>query len=219
MKRIPFNALVVLVCLAGCDLRLFAQTSTPTPQAPSASQPSETSQTGPSQQKAAAKPAKDAPPTDDPEEQIPVVRLEFKPVGVVPGVNGTPVVAGQVVCSADGVPYVSFMDAKSVDIVSVTSLDPKGGHVFSTQQIQGLYGISSIGGVFVTDSMVGLRITATKDPTKAPQTIGTREGAPPMNGYSGKRRFFLAEFDLSGNFSKAVEIGRASCRERVCMLV
>jgi hypothetical protein len=206
MKRIPFNAFVVLVCLAGSDLGIFAQTSTPTPQAPSASQPSETSQTGPSQQKAAAKPAKDAPPTDDPEEQIPVVRLDFKPAGVVPGVSGTFAHVNPVVCSADGVPYVSFVDAKSVGIQSVTSLDPKGGHVFSTQQIQGLYDISSILGVFVSDSMVGLRIGATKDPTKSPQTTDTEQGMPPRDVYSGKHHAFLAEFDLSGNFTKVVEL-------------
>ncbi|WP_058186316.1 hypothetical protein [Terracidiphilus gabretensis] len=206
MKRIPFNALVVLACLAGSDPRIFAQTSTPATQAPSASQPGETSQTGQPRQKPSSKPADAALTPDDPEEQIPVVRLEFKPAGVVPGVSGTSAFVNPVVCSADGVPYVSFMDAKSISIDSVTSLDPKGGHVFSTQQIQGLYGISSILGVSVTDSMVGLRITATKDPTKSPQTIGTGQGAPPMNGYSGKRRFFLAEFDLSGNFIKAVEL-------------
>jgi hypothetical protein len=203
MKRIPFSALVVLACLAGSDLRIFAQTSTPAPQAPGASQSGTTSQP---RQKAAAKSADDPAPADDPEDQIPVVRLEFKPAGAVPGVSGTSVFVNPVVCSADGVPYVSFIGAKSSVIQSVTSLDLKGSHAFSTQQIQGLYDIGSIGGVFVTDSMVGLRITATKDPTKSPQTIDMGKGIPPRDVYPGKHQFFLAEFDLNGNFTKTVEL-------------
>ena len=205
MKRIPFNALVVLVCLAGCDLRLFAQTSTPTPQAPSASQPSETSQIGPSQQKAAAKPADAAPAADDPEEQIPVVRLEFKPAGVVPGVNGTSAFANPVVCSADGVPYVSFVDTKSIGLHSVTSLDAKGGHIFSAQQIQGLYGIQTIAGVMVSDSMMGMLVNATKDSSN-PRTVNIGKDLPPLVLYPGKQQGFLAEFDLSGNFTRVVEL-------------
>jgi hypothetical protein len=205
MKRIPFNAFVVLVCLAGSDLGIFAQTSTPTPQAAGGSQPGETRQTGQSQQKADAKPA-DAPLVDNLEEQIPVMKLEFKPAGVVPGVNGTSAFVEPIVCSADGVPYVSFIDSKNYGIDSVISLDPKGGHTFSTRQIQGLYGISSILGVFVTDSTVGLRIGATKDPTKSAQTTDTGQGMPPKDVYTGRHQAFLAEFDLSGNFTKVVEL-------------
>jgi hypothetical protein len=205
MKRIPFNAWVVLVCLAGSDLRIPAQTSTPGPQAAGTSQPGVTSQAGPSRQKAAVKPADAAPTTDDPEEQIPVVRLEFKPTGVVPGVSGASAFASPIVCSTDGVPYVSFVDTKSFGIQSVTSLDPKGGHAFSVQQIQGLYGINSIRGVFVNDSMVGLLITATKDPSN-PRTVNIGKDLPPLIMYPGKHQDFLAEFDLSGNFTKAVEL-------------
>jgi hypothetical protein len=194
------------MCLAGSDLRILAQTGTLAPQAPGVSQPGNTSQTAQPKQKAPAKTAEDAPPADDPEDQVPVVRLEFKPVGVVPGASGTSAFTLPVVCSADGVPYVSFLDAKSGDVQSVTSLDPKGSHSFSTQQIQGLYGISSILGVFATDSMIGLRITATKDPTKSPQTVDAGGGTPPKDVYTGKRHFFLAKFDLSGNFIEAVEL-------------
>jgi hypothetical protein len=217
MKRIPFNALVLLVCLAGFDFRIPAQTTTPAPQAAGASQPVATSQTGQPPQKVAAK-SVDTPPAEAPEDEIPVVRLEFKPAGVVPDVSGTSAFINPVVCSADGIPYVSFLDAKSNDIQSVTSLDPKGSHVFSAQQIQGLYGISSILGVFVTDSMVGLSITATKDPTKSPQTIDAGDGTPSKDIYSGKRHSFLAEFDLSGNFTKEVELPEELHIRRVAAL-
>jgi hypothetical protein len=204
MKRIPFNALIVLVCLARSDFGIFAQTGTPNPVA--TSQQGATSQASQLQQKTVTKSADAADSVENPEDEIPVVRLEFKPAGVVPGVSGTSAFTLPVVCSADGVPYMSFLDAKSGDVQSVTSLDPKGSRIVSTQQIQGLYGISSILGVFVTDSMVGLRITATKDPTKSPQTVDAGEGTPPRDVYSGKRHFFLAKFDLSGNFTKAVEL-------------
>jgi hypothetical protein len=205
MKRIPFNAFVVLVCLAGFDLGIFTQTGTPAPQAPSASQPGATSQASPSPQKAATKPADAAPPADDPEEQIPVVRLEFKPAGVVPGVSGTSAFVNPVVCSADGVPYVSFTDVKSFGLHSMTSLDPKGGHTFSTQQIHDLYGIQTIAEVLVSGSMVGLLVNATKDPSN-PRTVSIGKDFPPLAIYPGKHQDFLAEFDLSGNFAKIVEL-------------
>jgi hypothetical protein len=205
MKRIPFSALVVLACLAGSDLRIFAQTSTPAPQAPGASQPGTTSQASQPRQKAAVESADTSAPADDSEEQIPVVNLEFKPAGAVPGVSGTSAFVNPVVCSADGVPYVAFMDSKSFGSQSVTSLDPKGGHVFSTQQIQGLYGIQNIHGVLASDSMVGLLVHATKDPSN-PQTVNIGKDLPPLTTYPGKHQDFLAEFDLNGNFTRVVEL-------------
>ena len=205
MKRIPFSALVVLACFVGSDLRFFAQTSTSAPQAPSATHPVSTNQTGQPQQKADAKPADAAPPADDPEEQIPVLKLEFKPAGDVPGVSGSFAFTSPVVCSTDGVPYVSFMDSKSFGSQSVTSLDLKGGHVFSTQQIQGLYGIQNIHGILASDSMVGMLVNATKDPSN-PQTVNIGKGLPPLTTYPGKHQDYLAEFSLDGNFTRVVEL-------------
>lgn len=199
MKRIPLYAIVVLVCLAGSGLQIPAQTSAPVAQAVGANQ------RGQPPQKSSSKPADAAPTSDDPEEQVPVVKLEFKPAGVVPGVSGTSAFVNPVVCSADGVPYVSFMDAKSFGSQSVISLDPKGGHVFSTQQIQGLYGIQNIRGVLASDSTVGLLVNATRDPAD-PRTINIGKDLPPLVMYPGKHQDFLAEFDLNGNFTRVVEL-------------
>jgi hypothetical protein len=204
MKRISFNALVLLVCLAGFDFRTPAQTTAPAPQAAGTSQPVATSQTGQPPQKVTAK-SVDTPPADDLEEQIPVVKLEFRPAGVVPGVSGTEAFDTTIVCSADGVPYVTFTDAKIFGDHSVTSLDPKGGHVFSTQQVQGLYGIQTITWVMVNNSVVGLLVNATKDPSN-PRNINIGKHFPPLAIYPGKHQDFLAEFDLSGNFTKIVEL-------------
>jgi hypothetical protein len=195
MKRISFNALAALVFLAGSDPRFFGQTSASDPQVASQSQ-----------QKTATKSVDASDLPNHPEDEIPVIRLEFNPAGVVPGVSGTSAFVNPIVCSADGIPYVSFIDSKNYGVDSVISLDPKGGHIFSTRQIQGLYDISSILGIFVTDSMVGLRIGATKDPTKSPQTTDMGQGTPPRDVYPGKHQAFLAEFDLSGNFTKVVEL-------------
>ena len=214
MKRIPFNAFVALVCVAGFGLRICAQAGAPAPQAASASQPSGT---GKPRQKTDAKSVDAPPPVDDPEEQIPTVKLEFKPAGVVPGVSGTTVYVSPVVCSAEGVPYVSFMGAKSYGIESVTSLDLKGGHIFSTQQIQGLYGIGFAGGIFASESMVGLLITATKDPSN-PRTINIGKDLPPQTIYPGKHYHFLAEFDLNGNFTKVVELPEELYIRRLAVL-
>ncbi len=205
MKSIPFKMSVLLLCCAGSGLRVLSQTSTPAPQTSNATHPSATDQTGAPQQKTAAKPA-DAPPTvDDTEEQIPVVKLEFKPVGDVPGVNGAFAFTSPVVCSADGVPYVSFVAPKSIGLHSVTSLDPNGSHTFSTQQLQGLYGIQTITGVMVSDAMLGMLVNATKDPSN-PRTVNIGKDLPPLVLYPGKHQDFLAEFDLNGNFTKAVEL-------------
>lgn len=189
MKRIPFSILVFILSFAGPGLRASAQFAI----SGEHTQPSQKASTT------------DTPSIDDLDAQVPVIKPEFTPAGVVPGVSGAFAFTTPIVCSSEGVPYVSFLDSKGLGVQAVTSLDPKGGHIFSVQQIQGLYGIQNIHGVLANDSMVGLLVNATKDSSN-PQTIKVGKDLPPLTTYPGEHKDFLAEFDLKGNFTKVVEL-------------
>jgi len=200
-KRISI-AFVLLAWLAGSAFTLLGQTaSSPAAQASGNTPPQQKSL-----QKPITKPAQGQDTAEDSVEQVPITTLEFKPGGTVPGVKGSPAYTNPVLCSADGIPYVSFLDIGNLGMQTVTSLDPKGGHVFSAQAAQGLYDINNIQAYFVAQSFVGLLVNATKDSTKSSQTINLGKGIPPRAVYTGEHHDFLVEFSLDGNFKTAVEL-------------
>lgn len=150
--------------------------------------------------------------------QLPVINLEFKPHDPIPGAHGSSAFVSPIVCSPDGVPFVSFIDTKSFGPQAIDSLDPKGGHEFSLKAIPGLYDVNSIHGYFVTDSGVGVLVRGTKDDKKAPDPVPMGSGMPPRAVYTGERHDYLVEFDSSGNYQKAIELPGAYQFRRLAAL-
>ena len=152
-------------------------------------------------------PANDGAGTeDDPAADVPVVKLEFKPHDPISGAQGSSAFLTPIVCSPDEVPFVSFIDPKSFGPQTIESLDPKGGHEFSTKAISDLYGIDFFRSYFVSDTMVGVLVHATTDNKKAANTIPMGPGLQPRAVYTGEHHDYLVEFDSNGAYKKAVEL-------------
>jgi hypothetical protein len=164
------------------------------------------------------KPGSLAGQPEDPVAQMPVIKLEFKAHDPIPGAHGSSAFVSPIICSPDGVPFVSFIDPSSFGPQAIDSLDPKGGHEFSLKAIPGLYDINSIHGYFVSDSMVGLLVHATKDDKKASNAVPMGPGMPPRAVYTGEHHDYLVEFDSTGNYQKAVELPGAYQFRRLAAL-
>jgi len=153
---------------------------------------------------AASEPVKDS---DEPAAQLPVAKLEFKPQqNAIPGAQGSGAFASPVICSPSGVPFVTFIEPSDFGPQTIYSLDPAGGHAFSVKTIPGLYDANFIHGYFVSDSVVGILVRATKDDKVAPNAISMGPGLPARHVYTGEHHDYLVEFDFSGNYKTAIEI-------------
>lgn len=141
---------------------------------------------------------------------IPVVHLTFATEGVVPGIQGTDAFTLPIVCSADGVPFVSFIDPGSFGAQKVSSLDMKGGHAFSVSSIPGLYDDNGFRSFFVTDSLVGFLTRATPDSTTSGKSISMGPNLPPRKVYPGKHYDYLVEFDRKGRFKASIQLPESS---------
>ena len=156
---------------------------------------------------------------DDPDAQIPAVKLDFKPEKVaVPGSHGSSAFVSPIVCSPAGTPLVSFIEPSDFGPQTIYSLDPKGGHAFSVKSVPDLFDIGFIHGYFASDSLVGLLVNATKDDTKASNTISMGPGMPPRYVYPGEHLDYLVEFDSSGNYKATVELPKAYSFRRLAAL-
>ena len=143
---------------------------------------------------------------DESAADLPVVKLEFKLQDPISGAQGSSAFLTPIVCSPDGVPFVSFIDPKSFGPQTIESLDPKGGHEFSAKAISDLYGIDFFRSYFVSDTMVGVLVHATTDDKKAANTIPMGPGLQPRAVYTGGHHDYLVEFDSNGGYRKAVEL-------------
>jgi hypothetical protein len=144
---------------------------------------------------------------DDASLQLPTAKLEFKPQqAAVPGAQGSMAFASPIICSPSGIPFVSFIEPTDFGPQTISSLDPKGGHAYSVKTVPGLYDINFIHGYFVSDSVVGILVRATKDDKTAPNTISVGPGFPARHVYTGEHHDYLVEFDSGGNFKAALEL-------------
>jgi len=114
--------------------------------------------------------------------------------------------ASPVICSPSGIPFVTFIEPTDFGPQTIYSLDPKGGHAFSVKTIPGLYDTNFIHGYFVSDSVVGILVRATKDDKVAPNTVSMGPSLPARHVYTGEHHDYLVEFDKSGNFKKTLEL-------------
>ncbi len=138
--------------------------------------------------------------------QVPVVSLEFKLQGVIPGIQGSQAFVSPILCSPQGVAFVAFIEPSDFGPQAIYSLDPKGGRAFSVKSIPGLYDINFLHGYFASDSMVGILVNATKDDKQASNTIPLGPDIPPKHVFTGKHHDYLIKFDSRGNFQKAIEL-------------
>ena len=143
---------------------------------------------------------------DDAAADLPTVTLNFEDPKPIPGLPAASAFVNPIDCSPDGIPFVEFIMPKDFGPQAVYSLDPKGGHAYSLSAVPGLYDPGFVRSYFVSDSTVGLLVTATKDKTTAPNTISIGPGFPPKHVYTGAHRDYLVEFDRDGSYKKAVEL-------------
>ena len=153
-----------------------------------------------------------------PLDHIPVVKLEFKSQGTIPGTQGSQAFVSPILCSPEGIAFVAFIKPSDFGPQAISSLDPKGGHIFSTQTIPGLYDINFLHGYFASDSMVGILVRGTKDDKQASNTISLGPGIPPKHVYTGKHQDYLIEFDSGRNFEKAIELPERFDFRRIAVL-
>jgi hypothetical protein len=76
----------------------------------------------------------------------------------------------------------------------------------------------SVSFMAISDSMVGLLVNATKDDTKASNTISMGPGMPPKYVYTGEHHDYLVEFDSSGNYKATSELPKAYSFRRLAAL-
>lgn len=170
----------------------------------------------------------DASPTAQ-QDTIPTITLEFKKDAAIPGVPASWDYETYIPCTATGVPVVAFpkpydpahydpMDAATF-MPSIYSLDPKGGHSYSVAMVPDLYDLR-YSGYLVANSLVGVRVNATPDPTRGPRTIQMPHGATRTlpNAYTGERREYLIEFDLDGNYKKTLQFPEIYSFARIAAL-
>jgi hypothetical protein len=194
---------IVLVLAAGlsfADLGGYAQ-STP-PAKPDTAKPAST----------ASAPASSTRPETTEREgntaDLPVVKIELNDPAPVPGVPELHGYINPLICSPEGIPFVTVPNLSDFRKNTVYSLDAKGGHAFAANAIPDLYDIHTQG-YFVGDSMVGLLVRATRDDKKAAKKITVIPGSPPWDVYVGAHHEFLLEFDRSGNYKKTVDLPTA----------
>jgi hypothetical protein len=114
--------------------------------------------------------------------------------------------ASPIICSPTGIPFVTFIEPSDFGPQTIVSLDPKGGHAFSVKTVPGLYDTNSIHGYFVSDSVIGILVRATKDDKVAPNTISIGPKFPPRHIYTAEHHDYLVEFDNSGNYKTTLEL-------------
>ncbi|HUY81012.1 MAG TPA: hypothetical protein VMU92_04750 [Acidobacteriaceae bacterium] len=145
-------------------------------------------------------------PQSDPSADLPAVALNFEDPKPIPGVPAAGAFVQPILCSPDGIPFVEFLMPKDFGPQSVYSLNPKGGRVYSVKAVPGLYDVSFLRGFFVSDSVVGLLVRATKDKATAPNTVSIGPGFPPKHVYTGAHYDYLVEFDRDGSYKKTLEL-------------
>lgn len=152
--------------------------------------------------------ASEAPKAEqmDPAADLPKVALDFGNPKPIPGVPAAGAFVQPIDCSPNGVPYVEFIMPKDFGPQAIYSLDPEGGHVYSVKAVPGLYDLGSIHSYFVSESMVGLLVRATKDKTAAPNTVSIGPGFPPRQVYTGAHHDYLVEFERDGSYKKTLEL-------------
>ncbi|HEU5351600.1 MAG TPA: hypothetical protein VFU55_08385 [Terracidiphilus sp.] len=151
----------------------------------------------------------DVPQADlaaNPAADLSSVTLNFEDPKPIPGVPASSAFVEPILCSPDGIPFVELVQPKDFGPQSVYSLNPKGGRAYSIDAVPGLYDTGAIHGYFVSDSMVGLLVTATKDKTTAPNMVSFGPGFPPKHVYTGKHHDYLVEFDRDGSYKKTLEL-------------
>ena len=126
--------------------------------------------------------------------------------------------ASPIICSPSGIPFVTFIEPSDFGPQRIVSLDPKGGHAFSVKAVPGLYDINFIRGYFVSDSVVGILVTATKDDKVAPNTISLGPSLPARHVYTGEHHDYLVEFDNSGNYKATLDLPGQYEFQRVAVL-
>ncbi|HUX46030.1 MAG TPA: hypothetical protein VMV57_14880 [Terracidiphilus sp.] len=141
----------------------------------------------------------------DSTSSISVVQLDFEVKPAIPWVPASPIFAGPIFCSPSGIPYVDFPQPPDYMSHVIYSLNPKGGHEFSAKDVPGLYDPSSHA-YFVSESMVGLLVNATKDGKKSSRTLTLMPGMPPRAISPGAHHDYLVEFDRQGNFKKTLDL-------------
>ncbi len=144
---------------------------------------------------------------DLPKDEVPVERLEFKPQGLVPGIEASAAIMLPILCAPDGTPFISVPQPPTYFTQAVYSLGLKGAHTFSYHSIAGLYDTHFLG-FFPGDSTVGLLVSATGDPRKSQYTVESPTGASIRTGsaYRGAHHESIVEFDRDGNYKSTVEL-------------
>ena len=90
---------------------------------------------------------------------------------------------------------------------TIVSLDPKGGHYFSLSSVPEVYDVTLLRGFFASESLVGVLVNGTRDNAiKIPQSFPSDSGVKPRAIYTGVHHDYLVEFDVQGNYKKAIEL-------------
>jgi hypothetical protein len=140
--------------------------------------------------------------------QTPALKLDFKAQPPIPGAPALSVIAFPILCSPDGVPFLDAPQPPDYMDHAAYSLDPRGAKAFSAKSISGLYDVR-FRSYFVSDSTVGILVTATKDDKKGTGTYTLLPGAPPRSTYTGEHHDYLALFDRDGSYKEALDLPSA----------
>ncbi len=135
---------------------------------------------------------------------LPANKLVFKELPAISGLNHLMGFISPVLCSPDGTLFVNSLESDFMT-QTIYSLNSKGVHTYSTKSIPGLYDVKSKG-YFVSDSVVGVLVNATKDDTKSPNKVSLGSAFPPMDYYTGIHHEYLLKFDRDGNFKKFADL-------------
>lgn len=156
-------------------------------------------------------PKAETPAGDAPE--IPATRVSFEKQAAIPGAPLSNAYFQPIACTPDGIPVVAYPkpftpaaghQLTGTDLMpGIYSFDPKGSHGFSVSAAPGLYDVW-YRSYFVGPSTVYIEVHATDDNTHVTRQIHTRSGDTPQDVYSGQHREYVLEFDMQGNFKKAV---------------
>lgn len=157
-------------------------------------------------------------PPDEGFGTVSTIHLEFKPQDDIPGASSSPAISSPILCSADGIPFISVPEPPSYTSQTVYSLDPKGAHSFSVQSAAGLYD-SRFLNFFSGESEVGILVNATADPKKSQYTIESPSGATTEGmGFGGDHHEYIVEFDRNGSYKATLELPHQYSFHRVAQL-
>lgn len=151
--------------------------------------------------------------TADDAPQIPATRPVFEKQAAIPGAPLSNAYYQPIACTPDGIPVVvyptPFTPSAGHPITGadfmpgIYSFDPKGSHGFAVSTAPGLYDVW-YRSYFVGPSTVYIEVHATDDNTQVTRQMHTPSEDISQIIYSGKHREYVLEFDMQGNFKKAV---------------